>query len=710
MKRNTLGIVTAVLVMAMSSMAMATVPPMMNYQGILTDAAGNPVPDAAYSVTFAIFNSATSAAVRWSETQTVTTANGLFTTILGSVVPIPDTAVMDTASYLETTVAADPPLVPRIRLTSNAYSLVSSSVLGAGPILIEHDDVASGTLSSFSLDVKPSGAAKKVRKKVDVSTPSLDEFLEFEEVMGLSDAAKSAVAIPAFMKNARKAKTAEAAESRESLDIDSGFVHSINIELPGDTLEMLDIASASGTSAAVAIPAFMKNARKAKTAEATTSREYLDIDSGYAHIIRFTTPTDTTESIDMINPPVGALGAAVAIPAFMKNARKAKTAEAVTNVRKMFDPDSGYAYTVLISQGAKKFESRDFLAAPPVGAIAIPNLLESRKGSNSATGDTVELRTVLDTDSGVAMTASLRDANLLSAVEHSATQTREHVLLARQVGVPALGGFEHSLELTTANAGPDLALTKAGTAADPQDDGVVILTASLPGGAAMSMESSKGDDLSSFTASGEHADGARTLLQRVNGSDTSEIETSTDDSQQSITMSTSSSAAPKWPNITLKRGLTATEMTLSHLAAGSTSVIKGIVDGAGGARLGINTSTPSMALQIVGSGCYTGTFGVCSDRRYKKDIATLEDPLDVISRLRGVNFEWRRSDYPEQEFPDGKQVGFIAQEVEDVVPGVVATDANGYKSVDYAKLVPILLEAVKAQQRQIEELKARMMQ
>jgi hypothetical protein len=291
-----------------------------------------------------------------------------------------------------------------------------------------------------------------------------------------------------------------------------------------------------------------------------------------------------------------------------------------------------------------------------LGAIAIPNLLEARKGSNEATGDTVELRTILDTDSGVAMTASLRDANLLSVVEHSTRQTKEHVLLARQVGVPAIAKFP-SLELQT------------------------------------------------------HDDGARADWIFANASfDTSRIEISAIDEEQSITMSTSSSAAPKWPNITLKRGLTATEMTLSHFAAGSTSVLKGIVDGVGGARLGINTSTPSMALQIVGSGCYTGTFGVCSDRRYKKDIATLEDPLDVISRLRGVNFEWRQSDYPDQKFPDGKQVGLIAQEVEDVVPGVVATDANGYKSVDYAKLVPILLEAVKAQQRQIDELKARMMQ
>jgi hypothetical protein len=618
----------------------------MNYQGILTTAAGLPVPDGAYDVTFAIYNSPTSALARWTETQTLTTVDGLFNTVLGSVTPIPDTAVMDTAAYLEIAVESDPPLSPRTKLTSNAFSYVSSALLGAGPINLEHEDVASGTTSAFSVDVKPSGGAgKKVTRKVDVATPSLDEFLEFEEVMSLSDAAKSAVAIPAFMKNARKAKTAEAASSRESLDIDSGYVHSINIELPGDTLQMLDIASASGTSAAVAIPAFMKNARKAKTAEATTSREILDIDSGYVKIVKFTTLTDTMESIESINPSGGSTKAAVAIPAFMKNARKAKTAEAAS------------------------------------------------------------LREILDIDSGYAEVAKLEFPNLKSTVEHGARQTKEHVLLARQVGA----SVDHSLELMTENAGPSIVMTRNGTAADPQDDGVVVLSGNLPGATAMSMASSKTSSVSSYSASAAHAGGTDLELLRGNGSDTSQIELSANDTEQSITMSTSSSAAPKWPNITLKRGLTATEMTLSHLAAGSTSVIKGIVDGVGGARLGINTGTPSMALQIVGSGCYTGTFGVCSDRRYKKDIATLEDPLDVISRLRGVNFEWRQSDYPEQKFPDGKQIGLIAQEVEDVVPGIVATDVNGYKSVDYAKLVPILLEAVKAQQREIDDLKKRLM-
>ncbi len=53
------------------------------------------------------------------------------------------------------------------------------------------------------------------------------------------------------------------------------------------------------------------------------------------------------------------------------------------------------------------------------------------------------------------------------------------------------------------------------------------------------------------------------------------------------------------------------------------------------------------------------------------------------------------------------QVGFIAQEVEQIVPSVVVTGPDGYKSVDYAKLTPLLVEALKTQQEEIRAVKAR---
>ena len=61
---------------------------------------------------------------------------------------------------------------------------------------------------------------------------------------------------------------------------------------------------------------------------------------------------------------------------------------------------------------------------------------------------------------------------------------------------------------------------------------------------------------------------------------------------------------------------------------------------------------------------------------------------------------------PNQEIYEGHDVGVIAQEVEEVLPEVVETRKDGYKAVKYEKMVPLLIEAIKNQQKQIEELKA----
>ena len=101
------------------------------------------------------------------------------------------------------------------------------------------------------------------------------------------------------------------------------------------------------------------------------------------------------------------------------------------------------------------------------------------------------------------------------------------------------------------------------------------------------------------------------------------------------------------------------------------------------------------AIYANGSAGGTTNWNGASDIRYKTNVRTLYNALDTILALRGVNFDWKRSDFPDKNFPEGRQVGFIAQEIEKFLPEVVSTDGNGYKSVAYASVVPILVEAVK---------------
>jgi hypothetical protein len=134
-----------------------------------------------------------------------------------------------------------------------------------------------------------------------------------------------------------------------------------------------------------------------------------------------------------------------------------------------------------------------------------------------------------------------------------------------------------------------------------------------------------------------------------------------------------------------------------------------ILIGSGSGNVGIGTTSPSYRLHVVGAVYATGQVycygsGICSDQRWKTNIKPIQNALDNVLKMQGVTYYWKVDEYPDKHFPEGEQVGFIAQEIEKVYPQVVLTDKDGYKSVDYSKLTPVLVEAIKEQQKIIEEL------
>ena len=100
---------------AVSSTDAINIPQMMSYQGRLTDATGVPVPDGSYGVMFKLYTAPTGGSPFWSETQSVTTRDGLFSVLLGAVTPIgpvPDAG----AAYLGMAVEGSVEMVPRLRI------------------------------------------------------------------------------------------------------------------------------------------------------------------------------------------------------------------------------------------------------------------------------------------------------------------------------------------------------------------------------------------------------------------------------------------------------------------------------------------------------------------------------------------------------------------------------------------------------------------
>ena len=91
-------------------------------------------------------------------------------------------------------------------------------------------------------------------------------------------------------------------------------------------------------------------------------------------------------------------------------------------------------------------------------------------------------------------------------------------------------------------------------------------------------------------------------------------------------------------------------------------------------------------------------FVTYSDETLKHDITTLQNPLDKVMAMRGVSYTWNSD--------NTNDIGFIAQEIQDIVPEVVYTGGDDSLGIDYASMTAILVEAIKEQQTQISDLKA----
>ena len=105
-------------------------------------------------------------------------------------------------------------------------------------------------------------------------------------------------------------------------------------------------------------------------------------------------------------------------------------------------------------------------------------------------------------------------------------------------------------------------------------------------------------------------------------------------------------------------------------------------------------------------------YGSPSDKRLKENIKPIESALDKVSKLQGVTFDWKDKEKEYDQFgkPHKLQewkndIGFIAQDVQKVIPELVRENEDGMLSMRHQGVAPILLEAIKELKAEIEELK-----
>jgi len=143
-----LGLVLLFSWVILSGIAQAQVPPLINYQGLLTDpATGNPVADDTYEMIFSIYDVPTGGSSTWSEIRSVQTQDGLFSVLLGSPPPLIATILSGPEKYLGIKVGTDPEMTPRKRIVSVAYAFVAESVSGVSNIFPSDGNVGVGTIT-----------------------------------------------------------------------------------------------------------------------------------------------------------------------------------------------------------------------------------------------------------------------------------------------------------------------------------------------------------------------------------------------------------------------------------------------------------------------------------------------------------------------------------------------------------------------------------
>lgn len=111
----------------------------------------------------------------------------------------------------------------------------------------------------------------------------------------------------------------------------------------------------------------------------------------------------------------------------------------------------------------------------------------------------------------------------------------------------------------------------------------------------------------------------------------------------------------------------------------------------------VNVSSTELTFQPSTGSLSAMNFISLSDQRYKKNVITISNASEIINRIDGVSFNWVKNDKP--------AYGVIAQEVEKVLPDIVSTNEEGFKTVNYDSFIPFLIQIIKEQSQEIEKLK-----
>lgn len=141
---------------------------------------------------------------------------------------------------------------------------------------------------------------------------------------------------------------------------------------------------------------------------------------------------------------------------------------------------------------------------------------------------------------------------------------------------------------------------------------------------------------------------------------------------------------------------TSTSDSYLYACPNSTQIFSGGGDHAG------TGSVETFRVETDGDALFAGdvTAYWSSDSRLKQNINPIKNSLQKVNQISGYTFEWN-----DKAKKTGHDVGVIAQEIEEILPEIVSRRDNGYLAVDYKRIIPLLIEAIKELDQKVEELK-----
>ena len=640
MKQKTFLIV--LLVFFTVNIIWSQVPPTMSYQGVLTDGVENFVPDGNYILNFKIYDVPSGGMAIWTETQNVDVKTGVFNVILGTVNPLHLTFEMP--GWLGVAIGSDPELNPRIQLTSSPYSFNSRMIAGGSNRFQSDGDVGIGiAVPEKKLHVIGHARFDLGTGLIDISTPG---------------------GWPGFIMTTAQGH-------RRDIIIDdpdpgSGYQGGMRLlvsdsNTPGSAQNGITITENGEVGIGTSFP-------DAKL----TVEGMIHAKSG-----GFKFPDGTVQS--------SAGGGSGSSAAWTRN--NSNNFVELTNIADKVGIGTNNPQQKLHVAGIARFDVRTDASIALSTPGGWPGIVALTPGNHR--------RDIIydDPDPGSGYKGGIR---LLVSNSNAQGGAQNGITITEDGGVGIGTSFPSSkLHINgDVQIGPDskhIKIFTFGTGEDITSTNTLHLNYDNNQTVAIGAGGT-----SNFTVSGSIG------LGTISPGGKLDIDFG---SAGSLVAGTPLGNGPGWiftsPN-GHRRDIVGDNKGL-YIGASSNSGASAAhfqISESGNVGIGLVTGVPGNILTIKQNSTtdpVADAWTTYSSRRWKTNIKTIEAPLEIVQKLRGVTYNWKK---------DGKaDIGLIAEEVGEVLPEIVEYEKNGVdaKSLDYSRIVSVLIESVKEQQKQIDK-------